>query len=221
MKLLSLLRGFLLILMLLVTFVVSAADYKIGERLPKNTQNRAVTNDKTKQSTYPEVEWEALLPKGWDLMKAFNNLNFDNLEDNDPRAMEALEKMRKTWDSAPVEPSMNGKRIRISGFMIPLEQNEGKISEFLLAPYFGACIHAPPPPANQLIYVTLEQPLEDMESMQDVWVNGTLYTEQTGTDMGQSGYRMEAVQVTPYQATKKAQLFLNIGGMVQRIPRTR
>lgn len=198
-----------------------AADYKIGERLPKNTPTAETKINKDKKTAYQVVEWEALLPKGWDLVKEFNTLDFDKFEDDDPRAMQALEKMRKKWDSAPIEPSMNGKRIRISGFMVPLEQNEGKVSEFLLAPYFGACVHVPPPPANQLIHVTLAKPVEIDDPMADVWVNGTLHTEKIGTDMGQSGYRLQADEVTPYTAPKKAQMFLNIGGMSQRLTRSR
>jgi len=217
----------LILLMALLSLAVlnasssSAADYKLGERLPKQNPHKPSHHKKADKNAYQTIEWEDLLPKGWDLVSKFNSLNFDNLADEDPKAMQALEDMKKQWASAPVEPSMDGKRIRISGFMIPLEQQAEQISEFLLAPYFGACIHVPPPPANQLIYVVLAKPIALSESMTDVWVEGTLSTEKMGTDMGQSAYRLAGVSVKPYQAAKKTQMFLNIGGMTQRLPTKR
>ncbi|MEQ1635779.1 MAG: DUF3299 domain-containing protein [Methylococcales bacterium] len=195
-----------------------AADYKVGSRLPKSTSKTKHTDPHAK---YREIEWEDLLPKGWDLANAFESLNFDQLQDDDPKAMEALEKLRKTWDEAPVEPSWNGKAIKISGFMIPLERNEGKISEFLLAPYFGACIHAPPPPANQLIHVIANKAFEESEITDDVSVSGVIYTQKMGTEMGQSSYLIKGDSVVPYTAPKKTQIFLNRGAIAQRIPRSK
>ncbi|NOT84150.1 MAG: DUF3299 domain-containing protein [Methylococcaceae bacterium] len=196
--------------------ILYAADYQVGSRLPKLTTKKTNMHDK-----YRTLEWEDLLPKGWDLSNAFQALNFDQLQDDDPKAMEALEKLRKTWDEAPIEPALNGKSIRISGFMIPLERSEGKISEFLLAPYFGACIHTPPPPANQLIHVIAQKPFAEDDITDDVTVSGVLHTQKMASEMGQSGYLIAADVVTPYTKPKRIQMFLNRGGIEQRIPRSR
>ncbi|MGL4829805.1 MAG: DUF3299 domain-containing protein, partial [Vibrio sp.] len=51
-----------------------------------------------------------------------------------------------------VRTELNGSRVKIPGFVIPLEGDDQKVTEFLLVPYFGACIHVPPPPPNQIIY---------------------------------------------------------------------
>lgn len=194
---------------------LATADYKIGERLPK--KQLQAQQPKTAKA-YQEVEWEALLPKGWDFTKGLDALDFDKLQDNDPKAIEALENLRKEWDKSPIEPSMDGKRIRISGFVVPLERSRDKISEFLLVPYFGACIHVPPPPANQIIHVTTDQAISEKAAMDDVWVSGVLHTEPVQTEMGQSGYRMHADSVKPFRAPKKAQIMLDVGGMVKRLP---
>ena len=83
---------------------------------------------------------------GLESRKEFADLNLDSLNDADPRAMKALEQLRNAWNNAPVVSSLNGSRIRIPGFIVPLENQRGQVTEFLLVPYFGACIHTPPPP---------------------------------------------------------------------------
>jgi hypothetical protein len=78
-----------------------------------------------------------------------------------------------------------------------------------LVPYFGACIHTPPPPANQIVLVTPSPKLnlsKPMESMDVIWIEGELKEARTKTASGVSGYTLEAVQIYPYTAlhnTKK------------------
>jgi hypothetical protein len=84
----------------------------------------------------------------------------------DPRAvgegsadeMQASLKLREIWDSAPVRQDLQGTKVRLPGYVVPLEYSQGAIREFLLVPYFGACIHSPPPPANQIVLVRLDKP---------------------------------------------------------------
>ena len=170
-------------------------NYQLGERLP---QPKASKGDQPATGEFREVTWEALVPKNWDPMKAFKGMDLNAMSDADPRAMDALEKLRKAWDDAPVERSMNGARIRIPGFVVPLDAHRGQIKEFLLVPYFGGCIHTPPPPANQIISILLPKPLK-MQTMDAVWVTGVLETVRAETGMGTAGYRMKAVTVTPYE----------------------
>lgn len=94
--------------------------------------------------SWPALKWEALIPKGWDPVKDFKGIDLSRMQDGDPRAMEALDKPKQAWDNAPSEPSLNGRKIRIAGFALPLEGEGSKVTEFLIVPYFGACIHSPP-----------------------------------------------------------------------------
>ena len=138
------------------------------------------------------------MPAGWDPFKDFKDLNFQMLDDGDPRANLMLKKMREVWDSAPVNPDLVGTQVRIPGFVVPLEDSKAGLREFLLVPYFGACIHSPPPPANQIIHVLPRTPAKGVRSMDTVWVSGTLSTVRTDSYMGASGYRIEATSVAPY-----------------------
>ena len=153
---------------------------------------------------YKQIEWEALVPTGWDPTQDLKALlGSGKLQDSDPRAMEALEKMKALWDSAPTEPSLAGARIRLPGFAIPLEIKGGKVTEFLLVPYFGACIHSPPPPANQIVHAISAKALKGMRSMDAIWVNGTLSLHRADTPWGKAGYRLAVDKVEPYEEAKK------------------
>ncbi|MBL8478975.1 MAG: DUF3299 domain-containing protein, partial [Sterolibacteriaceae bacterium] len=76
---------------------------------------------------YREIKWEALVPKDWDPAKDLKALDLGKLQDSDPRAMEALEKMKALWDAAPTVPAMAGAKVRLPGFAIPLENKGGKV----------------------------------------------------------------------------------------------
>lgn len=152
---------------------------------------------------WPEVKWPELIPKHWDPRKEFKGLDLRKLRDSDPRAIEALERIKAAWDSAPTEPALNGKRLRIAGFAIPLERKGDKVTEFLLLPYFGACIHSPPPPANQIIHAVSPRPLAAMHSMDAVWAYGTLKAQRGDSSWGVSGYRLTIDKVAPYELPKR------------------
>jgi hypothetical protein len=166
-------------------------DYKVGDRLTPQPDTK---------SPYKTIkDWDVLMPKGWDPTKDFQKIDLSKMKDSDPRAMEALQHLREAWNNAPVEPSMNGAHIRIPGFIVPLEEAHHQISEFLLVPYFGGCIHVPPPPSNQIIHVFPIKPLKNMNSMDAVWVSGVLEVFPSDTNMGTAGYRMKAQVVERYK----------------------
>ncbi len=183
-------------LLLAATATATDGNYKVGDRL---TQPKAASAG----AGYKETTWEALIPASWDPMKAFKALDLAKLKDEDPKAMEAMDQLKRAWNEAPVEPKMNGARVRIPGFVVPLGTNLDQVKEFLLVPYFGACIHVPPPPANQMIHVFPKKPLKNAQIMGAVWVSGTLETAMSTTSFGGVGYRMKAEGVEPYKEPKK------------------
>lgn len=186
----------------------ASAPYKVGDRLPQNkavaapnkpatSTTPAAASTSAASDNFKEIRWEALIPKNWDPSKDFKNLDMNFLNDGDPRAMAALQTMREAWDKAPIEASLNGARIKIPGFIVPLDGERGKLREFLLVPYFGGCIHTPPPPANQIIDVVLDQPTR-IQMMDAVWVSGVLETTRSDTSMGSAGYRLKGIKVEAY-----------------------
>jgi len=148
--------------------------------------------------SYREVSWDDLTPKDWDPLKQFREMNFGALSDSDPKAIAMLQRMRETWDNAPTNIAMEGQNVRIAGYLVPLDETKDGLIQFLLVPYFGACIHTPPPPSNQIIEVRPTQPVKGFRPMDTVWISGTLRTLRSETYMGTSSYRMDALRVEPY-----------------------
>ena len=148
------------------------------------------------------IGWEALSPPEWDPFKEFRGVNLGALQDGDPKAAEMMKRMREVWDNAPVNRALVGQAVRIPGFVVPLEDTKEGLKEFLLVPYFGACVHSPPPPSNQIIHVLPKSAVKGLRSMDAVWITGTLQNTQTDSYMGASSWRVEAVNVAPYTETK-------------------
>lgn len=97
-----------------------------------------------------------------------------------------------------VRTDLNGKQIKIAGFVIPLESEDQKITELLLVPYFGACLHVPPPPENQIIYVKFAQGIALQELWDVVYVHGKLQAENSSHEMAEAGYVMQGIKVEEY-----------------------
>ena len=149
---------------------------------------------------FTELDWEALIPPEWRPDKLMADYKVDDLADDDPRAQELMDKLQALWQQAPVIPELDGKRVRLPGFVVPLEADSEAMGEFLLVPYYGACIHVPPPPANQTVHVVTAKGGEYHGGLFDtVWVNGILKVERLSNELGDAGYRIDAVLVEPYE----------------------
>ncbi|SEP96373.1 hypothetical protein SAMN04244573_00750 [Azotobacter beijerinckii] len=102
--------------------------------------------------------------------------------------------------AAPVVEALNGQLVRLPGYLVPLETaSDGRVREFLLVPYFGACIHVPPPPSNQIVHVRNEPGVQLEVLYQPYWVEGKLQVEHTSSELAEAGYRMATSKVYPYQ----------------------
>ncbi|MDP2575863.1 DUF3299 domain-containing protein [Vibrio penaeicida] len=97
-----------------------------------------------------------------------------------------------------VRPELNGSKVKIPGFVIPLEGDDKKVTEFLLVPYFGACVHVPPPPPNQIIYVKFEKGAPIHQLWDVIYVVGTLKTETINSDLAETGYLIEGIEIEEY-----------------------
>lgn len=141
-----------------------------------------------------QIDWEALLPAA-----ERGNYNpsppppvHDYLGEG---SMAALQTGSYTPNSA-----LNGTRVRIPGFVVPLERGkDGLIDELFLVPYFGACIHVPPPPPNQIVYVKMRSGA-GLKSIEDAqWVTGTLHTAVKTSELGTAAYTLDGESMEPYQ----------------------
>ena len=151
--------------------------------------------DTLSTDAYEEIMWDALVPADFtpDAIMAKYEDKLAQFEDNSPEAYDLYQEMQAEFNSAPINKSMDGALIRLPGFIAPLEYTDESITKFLLVPYFGACIHTPPPPANQTVLVELSegQGISFLDAYSPFWVMGQLTAESATTDLAQAGYYIE------------------------------
>ena len=105
-----------------------------------------------------------------------------------------------------VDDGLDGQLVRIPGYALPLEFAGIAVKEFLLVPYFGACIHVPPPPLNQMVFVTLDEPYVVNELFAPVWITGRMSVERSTKSLSYvdgraslvTGYTLAGTGIEPY-----------------------
>jgi uncharacterized protein len=95
--------------------------------------------------------------------------------------------------------ALDGKEVRIPGFMVPLEDNARKVTEFLLVPSPQACIHVPPPPSNQMVLVEMEETANAKVEFGPIWIYGKLMLHSKRHMYGESSFTMKGMRVEPYR----------------------
>lgn len=142
------------------------------------------------------LDWEALLPPDWQPEKLLDALEVENIPDDDPRAAAVMEQILELWNAAPTVPLLAGRRISLTGFLVPLDLETDVLGEFLLIPYFGGCIHEPSPPANRTIHVVMPEGRTHRAGVFDVVrVSGTRRIESYRHAMAVAAYRIDAEYV--------------------------
>ncbi len=120
--------------------------------------------------------------------------------------LEEIAEQRRRMSFAVVE-ELDGANIRMPGYVLPLEFDGHKVTEFFLVPYVGACMHAPVPPPNQMVHVSVTPGVETGGLYDPVWISGIMSTEAKTSAFGfadgeldlSTSYTMDANEVTPYE----------------------
>jgi uncharacterized protein len=119
-----------------------------------------------------------------------------------PAALTVTWSTLKTLNSAQASSparDLNNKIVAVPGFMVPLEDDADQVTEFLLVPFAGACIHVPPPPPNQMIYVKLRGNQKAKMSFTDpIVVVGQLHVATVQSPYGDVSFNMDGDTVRPY-----------------------
>jgi uncharacterized protein len=90
--------------------------------------------------------------------------------------------------------------LRIPGFIVPLDlDSAGRVVEFFLVPYYGACIHVPPPPPNQIVYVKPAKPVEVKDTFEAYWITGRMHVDVRHNQLAASSYSMNANKIELYK----------------------
>ncbi len=142
-------------------------------------------------ATPREITWDDLIPPGVPYSEIIGEGELD----------EANDLWNPIYDANGVKlnSDLDGAYIRMPGFIIPFDFSAEGVTEFMLVPYVGACIHTPPPPANQLVMVKATKPWPGDQLWDPVWVTGVMRTQLQSTDLGQTGYSIAANEMEVYE----------------------
>jgi hypothetical protein len=114
---------------------------------------------------------------------------------------EQLEKLDLQSGSAPGWlKNLDSQMVRVPGFVVPLEDNYEEVSEFLLVPDPGSCVHVPPPPPNQMVYVRMNAGKKAESQGLPVWVTGKLKIANVTSPYGKVSYSIEGDTTQPFES---------------------
>ena len=147
----------------------------------------------TASEDFIDIDWSDLIPPGQENIK--QTLQGMGIIPHDE--MSTLRSEQPI--SSGVTGEFNGKVIRLPGYILPLDTTGAGITAFILVPYVGACIHVPPPPANQLVFVTTATPYESSGMFEAVNVTGMFGTASTSTQLADIGYALSADVIEPFR----------------------
>jgi len=131
-----------------------------------------------------QITWDDLLPEGW----VPPSVSVDHFFDTAPPQATAMA-------DAPVVVELDGQRVRLPGYLVPITLEGEKLKDFLMVPYFGACIHVPPPPPNQVVFVSLPEAVAVDDPYGPHWVTGVLSTAASSTELAEAAYTLAGEQV--------------------------
>ncbi|SDF03364.1 hypothetical protein SAMN04488117_10259 [Celeribacter baekdonensis] len=139
---------------------------------------------------FQELTWEELIPPGVPYSEIIGEGALD--EEND------------TWNpifdenATKLNTALDGASVKLPGYIIPMQIEAEGVSAFILVPYTGACIHVPPPPPNQLVYVTTQTPWPSNKLWDAIWVYGRLKARLQSTEIAEIGYEIVASKIEIY-----------------------
>ncbi|MFJ4398106.1 DUF3299 domain-containing protein [Pseudomonas sp. NPDC089396] len=146
-----------------------------------------------------ELDWPALIPEGAPVIPPQLTPLHDMSQLSDALSAESAPAAHQQAPDAPVVKDLDGQQIKLPGYIVPLEvSEEGRTTEFLLVPYYGACIHVPPPPANQIVHIFSEMGVRVEDLYQPYWIEGKLQVRASRSELADAGYQMEAEKIYAY-----------------------
>ncbi|WP_260958077.1 DUF3299 domain-containing protein [Pseudomonas citri] len=147
-----------------------------------------------------DLAWTEMIPAGAPPEVPNMTPLHDLSKMSDALSAESAPAARQDLPNAPVVKELDGLQVRLPGYIVPLEvSEEGRTTDFLLVPYFGACIHVPPPPSNQIVHVKSEVGVKLDELYQPYWVEGPMQVKPSTSELADAGYQMEAQKIYVYE----------------------
>ena len=159
---------------------------------------QTITWETLAPKTGPAIVIDVAAPRTGNVAAA----DFDGSKEDYEFFLEDLEIMRDMQpEGGKLNAALDGKQVRIAGYVTPVGFDDTDVVEFLFVPFLGACSHVPPPHANQIIHVKNAKGIKTEDLWRPMWLNGTLRAQPVATVLADVGYRMDSAVVEPYDGT--------------------
>ncbi len=185
----------------------SGSEPQVGDRIPEpepeeSTRLAEAGSDANALAArgVREIGWEELMPEGEEERLAqLYQQQMALLYSGGPIAEgSAADQMIQIGTFNTVK-ELNEIKVRIPGYTVPFEYGaNAEITEFLLVPYYGACLHAPPPPPNQTVFAMTDEPIKLRNLAQAVWIEGTMFTQTQESELADAAYTIRVDRVETY-----------------------
>jgi len=183
----------------IICFFIIALILISCEKNDPNTIRKTPLTKELHVESITTIDWENLIHDSYseDAILDKYQEQLDKLEDDSPELKNLYLKIFEEINSAPLNEKLDNKWIKLSGYIAPLNYHNGNIIEFLLVPYFGACIHVPAPPSNQTVLVTttLKKGIKPEDTLAYIWVSGQIKLGGKKTDIGDAGYSIKDAKI--------------------------
>ena len=190
----------------------------VAESTSGTEKLKQASNSKVSETVFETLAWEDLLPEGEEQVLDKLYSDFFEAQETQLRQQIPLSQAGKpegdimslieegsaqdTMEQIGtynVVNDLDGAKVRLPGYVVPLDfKASSEYTQFLLVPYFGACLHTPPPPPNQIIYVKSSPAAKITDIYEPVWIEGVMKTGEFSTDLGNSAYQLTLVKLKPY-----------------------
>ncbi|HJT99165.1 MAG TPA: DUF3299 domain-containing protein [Rhodanobacteraceae bacterium] len=159
------------------------------QKPPEETNPAGVPPSDTPDAEgYVELDWLKMMPAA----------DLEALK-HPPQVQHVGRVRMKQFGSYDTVADVTNRKIKLPGYVVPIESDDqGRMTEFFFVPFFGACIHVPPPPPNQIVFAHLAKPVKTPEIWDPYWLRGELRVETKKNKLAGSAYAMADASLVPY-----------------------
>lgn len=179
---------------ILTLWAFGSAGFAGAVAPPPQTAATPRASAPAKSSGVRQLDWDELLPEAE--RDSFTSTPPPPIHDYLGERAPAIAQSGST----AVNQALDGKTIKLPGFVVPLTVSaDGVVSEFLLVPYVGACIHVPPPPPNQIVYVRMSPGLQIHSLYDAFWITGKMHARRERSPWAIAVYSLDGVEADLYK----------------------
>ena len=147
------------------------------------------------EPNYDIDKWSVLIDPNFNQAKvvAYYKEKVSHTKEGSKEEILIYAELQEALKKAGNNHAIDGKRVKLNGYIVPVDTDGGKVNKFLFFPNQAACIHVPASPANQTIYVMTKKDEGVMmeDAYEEITVFGTLKLQTAKIATGTASFVIE------------------------------